>query len=105
MVCVVMYLCACLLTDSDLLSEFKLTEHCFIGRCSEMVLVIGIAGYASLGTRLLCQYNFEHNGSLKAVSVIGNCKINIDSNIKHLWKTVVNNQYTLVEKSLYGRAK
>ena len=56
----------------------------------------------------LYQRNFEHNWLLKALSimptyVIRKCKANIKSNNKHLWKIIVNDQYTPIEQSLYDR--
>ena len=55
-----------------------------------------------LGTCLLCQYNFEHNGVNESIkhnaSTVCKCKMIINSNIKHLWKIVVNDQYILIEQ-------
>ena len=41
----------------------------------------------------------KHNAN-----IIGKFKTNINSNIKHLWKIVVNDQYSLIEQSWYDRA-
>ena len=42
--------------------------------------------------------SIKHNAN-----IIRKCKANIKSNIKHLWKIVVNDRYTLIEQSSYDR--
>ena len=43
--------------------------------------------------------SIKHNAS-----IIGYCKINVNSKIKDLWKIVVNDLYALIEQSLYDKA-
>ena len=42
--------------------------------------------------------SIKHNAN-----IIRKCKANVKSNIKHLWKIVVNDRYTLIEQSSYDR--